>query len=123
MRLGTTSHCLPPPVFDHGLRHLRAWPVEAVERTAREFEIELRAVGGELGAQAVEHLDRQAAGIGRALDHDWRHGADQHQLGNAALTLTVAGDVVRRLAAAVEWPIWTASRRSRCSTTAAMSAA
>ena len=79
---------------------LRARPVEAVEGTAREIEIELCAVGGELLAQAVEHLDRQAAGIGRGLDHDRRHGADQHQLGDAALALAVAGDVVRRLAAA-----------------------
>jgi hypothetical protein len=50
-------------------------------------------------AEAVEHLDRQAARIGRRLHHDRRHGADQHQLGDAA-PLAVAGDVARRLAAA-----------------------
>src|SRR5262245_66662095 len=100
MRLGATGHRLPPPVFDHALGNLRTRPVEAVERTARKIEIKLRTVGRELGAEAVEHLDRQAAWIGLRLDHDWRYGSDQHQLRNSALTLAVAGDVVRRLAAA-----------------------
>ena len=79
-------------------RHLRARSVVAVERAAREIEIELRAVGGELLPEAVEDLDRQAARIGWCLHHDRRHGADEHQLGDTALA--VARDIVRRLAAA-----------------------
>ena len=66
MRLRAAHHALAPPVLDHGLRRLRARPVVAVEGAAREVEIELRAVGGELLPQAVEYLDRQAARIGRA---------------------------------------------------------
>jgi hypothetical protein len=31
---------------------------------------------------------------------NWRHGADQHQLDNAALGLAVAGDIARCLTAA-----------------------
>ena len=44
-------------------RDLRARPVEAVEGAGRDIEVELRAVGGQRRAEAVEHLDRQAAGI------------------------------------------------------------
>jgi hypothetical protein len=58
----------------------------------------LRAVGSELLPESVEHLDRQAARIGRRLHHDRRHSADEHELGDAAVA--VAGDIVRRLAAA-----------------------
>ena len=85
---------------DHALRRLGARPVVAVERPAREIDIELRAAGGELLAKSVEHFDRQSARIGRCLDHDRRHGADQHQLGDAALRLAMPRDVARRLAAA-----------------------
>jgi hypothetical protein len=91
-------HGLTPPVVDHALQHLRARSVVAVEGTAREFPIELRPVGGELLPEAVEYLYRQAARIGRRLQHDWRHGADEYQFGDTALA--VERDIVRCLAAA-----------------------
>jgi hypothetical protein len=69
------------------LRHLRARSVVAVGGAAREIEIELRAIGGELLAENVEHLDRQAARIGGCLYHERRHGADEHQLGDTALAV------------------------------------
>src|SRR3546814_14602893 len=72
VRLGTTRHALPPPVLDDRLRRFHARPVEAVERAARQIEIELRAISRELLTQAVEHLDRQAARVGGGLDHHWR---------------------------------------------------
>src|SRR5213593_4376131 len=98
LRFRTAHHGLPPPVLDNGLGHLRARPVVAVEGAAREFPIELRAVGGELLPETVKYLDRQAARIGWRLHHDRRHGADEHQLGDTALA--VARDIVRRFAAA-----------------------
>ena len=47
------------------------------------------------GADFVEHVDRQAAGIGRRLQHQRRHGRDQHRLGHAlrAVAADVAGDL------------------------------
>ena len=99
LRLGAAHHRLAPPIVDDRLGHLGAGPVEAVERPAREIAVELRAVGGELSPKAIEHLDRQAAGVGGRLHQDRRHGTDENQLGDAALALAVAGDVVRRLAA------------------------
>src|SRR4029077_17275033 len=98
MRLRTAHHTLAPPVLDHGLRHLRARPVVAVEGAARELAIELRAIVGELLPYAVKDLNRQAARIRLPLDQDRGHGADEHQLGDAALAMV--GDIVRRLAAA-----------------------
>ena len=98
MRLRTAHHPLAPPILDHALGHLCTWTVVAVERTACEIKVELRAIGGELLAQTVEHLDRQTARIGWCLYHDRRHGTDEHQLGDAALA--VAGDIAGRLAAA-----------------------
>jgi hypothetical protein len=77
-----------------------ARPVEAVEGTAREIEIELRPVVGERLAQAIEYLDRQAARISRRLHHDRRHGGDKHELRHAPLTLTMLSDVVGRFATA-----------------------
>jgi hypothetical protein len=50
------------------------------------------------GADAVEHLDRRAAGIGRRLQHQRRHRADQHGLGDALGA--VAADIARDFAAA-----------------------
>src|SRR4051812_16108776 len=90
--LGAAHHGLTPPVVDHALQHLRVRPVVAVERAAREFPIELRPVGGELLPDAVEYIYRQATRIGRRLQHDWRHGTDQYELGDTALA--VAGDIV-----------------------------
>ena len=46
----------------------------------------------------VEHLDRQAARVGGRLQHQRRHGADEHGLGHAGGA--VAADVARDLAAA-----------------------
>src|SRR4029453_5696673 len=87
MRLGAAHHALAPPVVDHGLRHLRSGAVKSVERPAREISIDLRAIGGELLAETVEHLDRQTARISGCLQHDWRDRADQHELGYPALAM------------------------------------
>jgi hypothetical protein len=59
---------------------------------------ELGAVGVLGGAEAVEHLDRQAARVLVGLHHDRRHRADQHDLAHAAGL--GAGGVVDRFAAA-----------------------
>src|SRR3546814_19307915 len=64
----TTLFRSPPPVLYDRLRRFHARPVEAVERAARQIEIELRAIGRELLTQAVEHLDRQAARVGGGLE-------------------------------------------------------
>ena len=50
------------------------------------------------GPDAVEHLDRQPAGVGRRLQHQRRDGADQHRLGDPLGA--VAADVAGHLAAA-----------------------
>ena len=83
--------------FAHALGDLRALAVVAVERQAEVLE-ELRAVGLHAGAQLIEDLDRQCRRIGRRLEHQRRHGADQHRLGDALRS--VAADVARHLAAA-----------------------
>ncbi len=88
---------LAPPIPDHPLRGLRAGPVVAVERPGRQLVVELRPVGGELRLQPVENLLRQPARIGRRLDHQRRHRADQHRLCHPAFA--VARQVVRHLAA------------------------
>jgi len=80
------------------LRDLRARSVVAVEGTAGEIAVELRAIGGELLSEPVEYLDGQAARICRRFHQDRRHGADEHQLGDASLA--VARDVAGRLAPA-----------------------
>src|SRR3546814_14479766 len=67
----------------HALRDLRARTVEAEEWSRREILVELRAVGQRGGAEAVEDVDRQAAGVSLGLQHERRHGADQHRLGDA----------------------------------------
>ena len=87
-------------------RHLRAGAVEAVERTGRNVPEELRPIGEQRGAKAVEDLERQAAGIGGRLDHERRHRADEDRLGHATLRAAgaVAADVARDLAAARRVP-------------------
>mgnify|MGYP000229951271 CR=1 FL=1 len=100
LALDAAHHALPPPVVDDALIDLRPVTVVAVERPGRHIEIELRAVGDQRGAEAVEHLDRQAARIGGGLHHDRRHRPDHHQLGDPAGLLAVLGDIVQRLAAA-----------------------
>src|ERR1035437_6302443 len=67
----TGLHALQPERVPQSLRDLGARPVGAVERPAEILE-KLRSVGEDIGADTVEHLDRQAAGIGRRLEH---HGA------------------------------------------------
>jgi hypothetical protein len=51
-------------------------------------------------AEAVEHLHRQALGVGRGLEHDGRHGGHQHGLGHAAGRLAMPGHIAGHLAAA-----------------------
>ena len=87
------QHPLQPERIAQTLRDLGARPVGAVERRAEILE-ELRAVGEDAGADLVEHLDRQAAGIGGRLQHQRRHRADQHGLGHAfrAVATDIAGD-------------------------------
>src|SRR5262249_12253722 len=123
-------HGLPPPVVDHGLGSLRARPVVAVERTGGKIAVKLRAVGGELLSQAVEHLDGQAARIGGRLWPERGRGAERRHrggpspaLGGGRLPWQGGGRWGVASPPPVEWPMWTASRRSRCSKTAAASAA
>src|ERR1700731_2179390 len=59
-------HALQPEGFAHALRSLSVRPVVAVERHGQVLE-ELRAVAQHTLADAVEDLDRQAAGIGCRL--------------------------------------------------------
>src|SRR5215831_7921867 len=91
-------HALPPPVRNHAFQRLGARPVESVEGTGREVPIKLGAVGGETLAEAVEHLNRQAAWVARRLHHHRRYGRHQHRLGNP--TLAVSRDVTGYFAAA-----------------------
>jgi hypothetical protein len=91
---------LAPPVVDHALRDLGAFPVEAVEGAGGHVQEELRAVVGQGLAEAVEYFDGRAAGIGLGLDHERGDGADQHGLGDPALRLAMAGDVAGDFAAA-----------------------
>ena len=87
-------HALKPERVDHALRDFRARPVEAEERATGEILVELRAVGEGAGADAVEHFDRQAAGIGRRLQHQRRDRRDQGRFGHTfrAVTADIAGD-------------------------------
>ena len=96
--LRAAHHALAPPVLDDRFGRLDAGPVEPVERPGRQRTVELRAVGGQLGLQVVEHALRQTAGVRLGLHHQRRHRADQHGLRRRGLA--VAGDVVRDLAAA-----------------------
>src|SRR2546423_14501495 len=62
------QNSLQPERVAQPLRDLGLWPVRAVERGAQVFE-ELRAVGEHPGANLVERLHRQAAGIRFRLQH------------------------------------------------------
>ena len=95
--LETALHALKPERVADALADLRARPVGAVERRC-EVREELRTVGGNAGADAVEHLERQAAGIGVRLEHQRHHRAHQHGLGDAPGA--VASDVAGNLSAA-----------------------
>src|SRR5262245_7381665 len=48
LSLRAAHHGLTPPVLDHAPQRLRARSVVAVEGTAGEVQVELRAVGGKL---------------------------------------------------------------------------
>ena len=100
MGLGAAHHALPPPILDHAGRDLRALAVEAVEGAGGHVEEELGAVVRGGLAEAVEHLDGQAFRVGRGLQHQRRHGGNQHRLGDAAGGLAMLGHIARDLAAA-----------------------
>ena len=95
VRLGAAHHGLPPPVLDDTGDRFHARPVEAIEGTGREIEIELCTVFGERFAQAVEHLDRDAARVGRRLHHNRRHRAHQDRLRDPAFAVSsqIVGDL------------------------------
>ena len=86
-------HPLHPERIAQPLRHLRAGTIGAVERPAQILE-ELRAVRQNAGADPIEHFHWQAPGVCGCLQHDRRHGANQHRLGDAlrAVAADVAGD-------------------------------
>ena len=86
-------HALEPEGVADAFGDFCAGPVVAVERQ-REVLEKLRAVGHDAGAEPVEDLDRQAAGIGGGLEHERRDGADEDGLGDAlgAVAADVAGD-------------------------------
>src|ERR1019366_7254347 len=73
---------------------LRARPVEAEQRPACKVLVELRSAGDGAGADFVEDLHWQAAGIGRRLQHQWRDRGDQRCLDHAfrAVAADIAGD-------------------------------
>src|ERR1039457_6172493 len=87
-------HALEPEPVDHALRDLRARPVEAEERPACEVLVELRSAGDGAGADFVEDLHWQAAGIGRRLQHQRRDCGGQRRFGQTfrAVATDIAGD-------------------------------
>ena len=64
-----------------------------LEEGVGEIPVELRGVGGEVGPEPVEDLDRQAVGVGGRLEHQRRYRAHQHGLGDpcGAVAAYVAG--------------------------------
>src|SRR5205807_4371732 len=76
----------------------RAGSIEAVKRTRRNIEKELRTVRSQRLAETVEHFDRSAARILLGLDHKRGHSGDKHGLGYAALRLAVIRDIARNFA-------------------------
>ena len=84
---------MQPERFAHAFGYLRARPVVAIERQGQILE-ELRAIGLDAGSQLIEHLDRQAAGIGGGFQHERRDRTDEHGFGDAlgAVAADVAGD-------------------------------
>ncbi len=93
----TDLHRPQPEHVPNALRHLGTWPVGAVEGSA-EILVELRAVRSDASADCVERLDGRATRIGSRLEHQRRHCAHQHSLGEARGA--VATDVAGHLAAA-----------------------
>src|ERR1035437_2066504 len=87
-------HTLEPKPVDHALRDLLARPVEAEERPAGEVLVQLRTAGDGAGADFIEDLHWQAAGISRSLQHQRRDCGDQRRFGQAfrAVATDIAGD-------------------------------
>src|SRR5262249_41882633 len=79
-------HALPPPVLNGRLGRL-ARLVVVIEGTRSEVAVELRAVGRKLRLQIVEYLLGQSLWIGRRLNHQGRHRADDGCLGYATLAM------------------------------------
>ncbi len=90
------GHRPQPERVPSALRHLGTRSVGAEEGRA-EILVELRTVPADASADLVERLDGQAARIGLRLEHQWRHRAHQHGLGNARGA--VAADISGHLAA------------------------
>ncbi len=78
----TDLHRPQPERVQNALGDLGARPVGAEEGYA-EILVELRAVRGDAGADLVECFDGQTAWIGLCLEHQRRHRAHQHGLGEA----------------------------------------
>ena len=78
--LGTGLHPLEPERVDHALRDLGAGRVGSKERAAGEILVELRAVDAAAESDLIELLNRQAAGIGRRFQHQWRNSRYSEQL-------------------------------------------
>jgi hypothetical protein len=76
-------HPAQPEGIDRALRHLGAGPIGAEKRAGGQILVELGAIGDAGGANAVEHVDRESAGIGRRLQHERRHGRHERQFGYA----------------------------------------
>jgi hypothetical protein len=85
---------LKPERVNHALRDFGTWPVGSEERAAGKILIELRAVSDGAKADPVEHLNRQAAGIGRRFQHQRRDGGNQRSLGHPFRTVAayIAGN-------------------------------
>ena len=54
----------------------------------REIFEELRAIGKHTRANLIEHLNREAAGIGGGLQHQRCDRTDKYSLGNSLGTMT-----------------------------------
>jgi hypothetical protein len=79
--------------WSHALRNLGPRPVGTVEWRA-EILVELGTVVGHPGPDAIERFQWQAARIGRGLQHQRRHRAQQKSLGDTlgAVAADVASD-------------------------------
>src|ERR1022692_2824057 len=91
--LETALHGPKPECVPNALADLRARSVGAEERRGEILE-ELRAVGGDAGADGIKLLERQAGRIGMHLEDQWRHRAHQYNPGDAfgAVASDIAGD-------------------------------
>src|SRR5262245_35794519 len=102
--LRAPHHALAPPILDHALRHLGTRPIEAVEGTAGEIEVELRAVRCVLLTHAIQNFDGHAAWIGSCPDHERWYRTNKHEFSDSPLWLAVTRDVAGRFAATCRVP-------------------